>query len=546
MKNYIYASMELYDQTNGIRGGGGLGVLAADMRRAADEADVALTLLTPFYPWEVHQKLENGQFSDYYVEIFPAEFGYERLGEAVVATAYDASVRLEVWQKVFGSTRILTVFEPDFGELYSDGGSSDHRLYQEVALGFGGWQALRYAEIEPTVLQLNETATFFCALAWLDDLVAGGKEFYAAVDYVRRHTLYTNHTLVQAAESEFTLEQFVRFVLPNLQCRSVQRWLVQQFVDGRAKLSGLTLELSGKRSGVSKLHARVAEYYDLNGDKVEFTPVTNGVDFDWWTEPRTLKMLKNGGVITETGLPGKEYAAKIAETLVSKDIEECKAAGKKQLYEMLEDRYGITGLDEKAVLFNFKRRFVDYKRPWLAFRDTERLARILKENNAYYFLAGRVHTGDDAMLDQLKKILVQVEENDELRSRVFYLADYDEKVAAALSAGCDIAVNNPIVGLEACGTSWEKDISNLQILVSTHDGGVADITPAVYLEIVGEREEDEVESLYQQMERAAKLAADPEARAEHLQQLMMAYLPTMSATRMVVEYLDLLGIKHDK
>ena len=32
---YIYWTMEIYDKANGIKGGGGLGVLAADTRRVA-------------------------------------------------------------------------------------------------------------------------------------------------------------------------------------------------------------------------------------------------------------------------------------------------------------------------------------------------------------------------------------------------------------------------------------------------------------------------------------------------------------------------------
>jgi hypothetical protein len=37
---YTYWTLELYDQKNGIRGGGGLGVLAADTRRIAEKMNV--------------------------------------------------------------------------------------------------------------------------------------------------------------------------------------------------------------------------------------------------------------------------------------------------------------------------------------------------------------------------------------------------------------------------------------------------------------------------------------------------------------------------
>ena len=47
---YTYWTIELYDKKNGIRGGGGLGVLAADTRRVAEKMGVPFTLITPFYP----------------------------------------------------------------------------------------------------------------------------------------------------------------------------------------------------------------------------------------------------------------------------------------------------------------------------------------------------------------------------------------------------------------------------------------------------------------------------------------------------------------
>ena len=67
-------------------------------------------------------------------------------------------------------------------------------------LGFGGYKALKLLGIRPAVIQLNETATIFAAIARLDELCRNGMNLYEAIVYVRKHTLYTNHTLVQAAE----------------------------------------------------------------------------------------------------------------------------------------------------------------------------------------------------------------------------------------------------------------------------------------------------------------------------------------------------------
>jgi len=563
---YTYFTMELYDQSNGIRGGGGLGVLAADTRRVAEQLDVPFVLLTPFYPLEQHQihaasKTSNSdseldfELENVLIKVHPSTFGFTHLGDTHIATKFDRNIKIEIWQKQLGSTSLLTIYDPNFRELYADEGCSNHRLYQEVALGFAGLKALKLAGLKSNVIQLNETACFFAALARLDDLVTNGMHIFEALKYVRDHTLYTNHTLVQAAEASFTRAQFAEFVLPNIKSKSVARWTMAQFPDsdGHVKhadtsrltshveaplqLSSITLELSGQKSGVSKLHARVANYHDLDGNKIHFDAVTNGIDVVTWIMPEILQLYHEIDILSKYNLPTHDYQEKLGE-LTNERIWTNKKLGRQMLLKALADRQ--IHIPEDAIIFNFKRRFVDYKRPWLAFTDPERLRKILVESNAYYILAGRVHTGDDNMMAHLHKIIDMVNADPELKKRVFYLADYDEKTAYALSVGSDVAINNPIVGLEACGTSWEKDIANFQILISTDDGGVADISPAAYLKIEGETEEAEVQSLYRQMEHACSLLRSDEL-ANYLQNQLAAYLPTISGARMLRDYIQLLS-----
>ena len=45
---YVYFTMEVYDKSNGIKGGGGLGVLAADTRRVAEKLEIPFVCITPF------------------------------------------------------------------------------------------------------------------------------------------------------------------------------------------------------------------------------------------------------------------------------------------------------------------------------------------------------------------------------------------------------------------------------------------------------------------------------------------------------------------
>ena len=446
---YTYWSIELYDQKNGIRGGGGLGVLAADTRRVAEAMNVPLTLVTPFYPSEPHQIFENGKLKDVSTSVNYEDFGFEFV-DTVYIKCNNQLTELKVIEKEFNSTRILCITEPNFGQLYSGDSCGDHRLYQEVALGFGGYQALKLVGLKPAIIQLNEVATFFAALARLDELASNGMDFYEAVVYTRKHTLYTNHTLVQAAEASFNETQFEHYVYPNLKSLAVKKWLKDKFENGRIRLSSVTIEIAELRSGVSKLHARVADYKDVSGEKVKFKAITNGIDLPYWVLPNILEYYKTNKIFDKFYLPTENYTENI-DLLEANSIRELKHQGREFMNRVLETRPDWKGkthtFSENDLVFDFKRRFVDYKRPWLPFTSPEKLKRILENHRAYYILTGRVHTGDVKMAERLNRLLSTIESDPYLREHVFYYPDYDENLARALSVGSNISINIPIVGL---------------------------------------------------------------------------------------------------
>ena len=65
--------------------------------------------------------------------------------------------------------------------------------------------------------------------------------------------------------------------------------------------------------------------------------------------------------------------------------------------------------------------------------------------------------------------------NGELKGFLTFIPHYNIKVAEAMVAGCDVWLNTPIVGREACGTSGMKAALNGTIPVSTNDGWVCEI-----------------------------------------------------------------------
>ena len=119
--------------------------------------------------------------------------------------------------------------------------------------------------------------------------------------------------------------------------------------------------------------------------------------------------------------------------LSSEDIRQFKRSGREVLNSVLADRVDQYGrklhFNENDFIFDFKRRFVDYKRPEMPFRDPVRLRNILESHGAHYILAGRVHAGDGIMYNKLLKLLHTIDKDDYLREHVHYIADYDEKLA---------------------------------------------------------------------------------------------------------------------
>lgn len=540
---YVYWTMEIYDKTNGIKGGGGLGVLAADTRRVAEQLEVPFVVVTPFYRSESHQRITELGQEEYTETVRPQDYGFVYIDDVAVHSAGLPSATLSIFRKTLGSTQFITISEPNFGQLYEGEGSGDHRLYQEVALGFGGYKALKLVGVKPAIIQLNETATIFAALARLDELCSNGMNIYEAIVYVRKHTLYTNHTLLQAAEPEFYAEQFEKLVLPNINSNAVRCWLMEQFRDGRLRPNLLAIELTEAKNGVSKLHARVADFRDRNNDKVKFHAITNGIDLATWVLPDTLQTYKARGIIDKFGLPTEDYATAI-KTLTARDIRALKQLGRRELQTVLtrrRDQYGKpVQIPDDALLFDFKRRFADYKRPYMPFEHIDALKQLLIDHNAHYIMAGKVHPGDSVMYQHLTRLLNLIDRDPLLRERVHYVQDYDEELGRALAIGSDAAINVPVIGLEACGTSWEKDIANLKLLISTSDGGVADVKPIACLEVHGSTYDTEVASLYTAMHKAALILKD-DARLEKLiHRQLTAYLPIASGARMMKDYLKFL------
>ena len=85
-----------------------------------------------------------------------------------------------------------------------------------------------------------------------------------------------------------------------------------------------------------------------------------------------------------------------------------------------------------------------------------------------------------------------------------------------------------------------KDVANLNVLISTHDGGVADGSINSYLNVSGADEHDELDMLYQRMEEAMDIWDNDFDLEFTIQKQLEAFLPVISGARMMKDYIDYL------
>jgi starch phosphorylase len=128
-------------------------------------------------------------------------------------------------------------------------------------------------------------------------------------------------------------------------------------------------------------------------------------------------------------------------------------------------------LDPEALTIGFARRFTDYKRPALLFRDIERLKRIVNDRwrPVQIIFAGKSHPADFSS----KRLLHQVyalASNREFQGRIAFVEDYDMHMAHYLVHGVDVWLNTPRRLNEACGTSGMKASLNGTLHLSVRDG----------------------------------------------------------------------------
>lgn len=491
---------------------GGLGVLAGDHLKSASDLGVPLTAVGLLYRHGYYKQVirEDGTTQPTYP---PYDFGdlpVEDTGVKVrVPMGPRKKVVAKVWKVQVGRVELYLLDTDHPGNKRAEdrtithflyGGDHITRIQQEMLLGVGGAMALEKLDITPTVYHLNEGHAAFAGIYRLSNLLKDGHDYDDAVETIRQSTVFTTHTPVPAGHDRFGQKDAMKVLNPVIKGSGLSRRQVLDLAsedlskkDMPFCMTALALHLAERCNGVAELHGQVSRemwrgLYDVKKTKdVPIGHVTNGVHSQTWLAPEMYgiydKYLKPRW---DTFGAFDDPWAK-AGKVPADELWEARNVLRRRLVRFVRNRLeqqalrhggdpadllaAHNALREDALTIGFARRFATYKRATLLFKDLKRLDKIINDPKrpVQFVFAGKAHPADIPGQAFLQRI-VEVSQMKQFRGKIVVVENYDMAIGRAMTAGCDVWLNNPLRPNEASGTSGMKPPLHGGINCSILDG----------------------------------------------------------------------------
>ena len=228
-------------------------------------------------------------------------------------------------------------------------------------------------------------------------------------------------------------------------------------------------------------------YPGYNHKELHIVYVTNGVHYPTWIANVWHKILseKLGSEFVHQESDPKQWEA--VNELPSTKVHEIRTGLIERLLNYVRKRIRedltrrgdqpttifqiLNGIDDRALVVGFARRFATYKRAHLLFRNLDRLDKLVNnpERPVIFIFAGKAHPADQPG-QQLIKDIVHVSKRPEFAGKVIFLEGYNMEMAKFLVQGVDIWLNTPTRPKEASGTSGMKAAMNGVMNFSVLDG----------------------------------------------------------------------------
>lgn len=579
---------------------GGLGILAGDHLKSSSDIGIPLVGLGLMYQVGYFRQYlntdgwqgESYPVNDFYNMPVTLEKGFDGNPLMIEVDYPGRKVKAQIWRIQVGRVPLFlldTNLEENSpldrqitNRLY--GGGKEHRIKQEMLIGFGGIKALEVLDLTPRMFHMNEGHSAFLALERIRKYMKeNGLSFNEAMIATKSGSLFTTHTPVPAGIDMFPTDlvdtYFSSYWINLGVSRKDFMGLGKQNPDDNLEefsMAVLALRLSAHSNGVSRLHSKVSKqlwknlWPQIPGDEIPIGYVSNGIHHlswisgeiaslydrylgpDWKRNPQVGKIWKGLDYIPAEELWRTHERRR--ERLVSFVRKRLKGQLQRRGLTSSEVAKADEVLDPEALTIGFARRFATYKRGTLIFRDLERLKRIInnRDKPVQFIFAGKAHPKDQEGKKMIQEIIHIVNWDEDLKKKIVFLEDYDAEVARYMVEGVDVWLNTPRRPMEASGTSGMKASANGVLNMSVLDGWWDEIyTPDIGWAI-GRGEiyddssyQDAVESnaMYELLEKDVvplfyEWSSDrlPYKWIEKMKASLKAICPTYNTNRMVYEY----------
>jgi len=507
-----YFSMEICLEQAIPTYSGGLGVLAGDTLRSAADLNLPMVAVSLVHRdgYFIQRLDADGQQHEDPETWVPENVLPEAGARASVSIAgRTVAIRAFRYDVVGAGGHVVPVFlldtkldeNSEWDRTLTDclyGGDSHYRLCQEVVLGMGGaaiLEALGYAE--DAQYHINEGHAALLTLTLLEREIAGRSRHdinEALLERVRHRCIFTTHTPVPAGHDRFDEAEY-RSVLGDERA--------QLLVDAHAvedhtlNMTHLALRLSRYVNGVAMRHREISQgmFPDYPIDSI-----TNGVHALTWTAAPYQELFDRRIPEWRRDNQYLRYAIDIP----LEEILDAHAATKTALFDEVHRRTGVK-LDLSVLTIGFARRATPYKRADLIFSDIPKLKAIAERAGKIQLLyGGKAHPRDEGG----KALIKHIFEAGKLLApevQVLYLENYEIDIAALMTSGVDVWLNNPTKPLEASGTSGMKAALNGVPSYSVLDGwwveGCIDGVTGWSIGAARSDANDEIADLYVKLER---------------------------------------------
>lgn len=587
----IHESLPLYS--------GGLGTLSGDHLKTASDLGIPMVAVGLLYKNGYFQQVidETGRQT----ELYP-DSDFSSLPVQIVTDDRGQEVRISIdlpgrtlfahiWQIKVGRVN-LYLLDTDVplntpqdcaitSRLYA--AEAKTRIEQEILLGIGGYRLLRKLGIKPCIYHINEGHSAFLLLERIESLIEEeGLSFEEACEVVRNTSVFTTHTPVEAGNEKFPrdlMEHYFGGLVKRLGMSWAQFWeLGRRDGGGDFYMNVLAFKLTFRSNAVSLVHGQLARrmwrevWKGFDESDIPIGHITNGVHIFSFIAPRMRSLLDVYlGMDWDRHLTDGERWSRVQD-IPDALLWRIRYELKQKAMDMIRDditknpaKYGaphlrreeiFARLNPAALTIGFSRRFAPYKRALLVLSNLDRLDRIINHPSrpVQIVFSGKAHP-NDAMGKELIEKVIAVCRDERFRGRIFFLENYDMRIARHLVQGMDVWLNNPRRHLEASGTSGQKVVINGVLNLSVSDGWWVEAYDGTngwtigpvrrgYEEDRGDPDGEDADSLYHLLEDVVvPLFYDRDASGlptkwlAMIKRSMQSLVPVFNTDRMIIQYL---------